>query len=317
MAQLPVAVIESIATHHGVIDRASFVEHGVSLHQINRRIESGRLVRMHYGVYRSAEWPDSERARCIAACLAATDGAISHTTAARLWNLRRCTGDAVHLTIARCSRVRIAGVVLHRSAHWTPAEIVTLDDGIRVTSPARTVCDLASVLGEEDLASVIEQVLDTFDLRSHTIERTARTMLAPGWRGSSTLRRVLAQRAPGSSPQDSHLEVRLGRALVAAGLPAPVPQHPIPLDDGVVIHADLAYPGLRLAIEVDHRAWHSGDRASVDKRRDRRVRLAGYETVRVSDDDLTRRFGETVDHLVRIYRLRSGAVVGEVDATER
>ena len=95
MAQLPVAVIESIAAHHGVIDRASFVEHGVSLHQINRRIESGRLVRMHYGVYRSAEWPDSERARCVAACLAATDGAISHMTAARLWNLRRCTGDAV------------------------------------------------------------------------------------------------------------------------------------------------------------------------------------------------------------------------------
>lgn len=87
MAQLPVAVIESIAAHHGVIDRASFVEHGVSLHQINRRIESGRLVRMHYGVYRSAEWPDSERARCVAACLAATDGAISHMTAARLWNL--------------------------------------------------------------------------------------------------------------------------------------------------------------------------------------------------------------------------------------
>jgi very-short-patch-repair endonuclease len=62
------------------------------------------------------------------------------------------------------------------------------------------------------------------------------------------------------------------------------------------------FPDAHLVIEIDDRAWHSGDQAALDKRRDRLVKLAGFDTVRVTDDDLRHRFAETLDQVIRIYR---------------
>ena len=194
------------------------------------------------------------------------------------------------------------GVTVHRSITLPRADFVRRDDGIVLTSAVRTACDLAAVLDEDDLASVIEQVLDQHRIQYRTLRRTADALMGRGWPGSTRLRSVLDGREPGAAAHDSHLEVRLARALVRIGMPAPVRQFPVTILPGITVHGDLAYPDARLVIEVDHGTWHSGDQAALDKRRDRLVKLAGFDTVRVSDDDLRHRFDATVDEVAVLYR---------------
>jgi hypothetical protein len=309
VSQLPLAAMDWLAAHHGIIDRSHLAEFGVSANQIQRRLTTGRLLAIHPGVYRSAAWPATELGRCVATCMALPDGAVSHRTAGRLWGLRRCGGDSIDALIPHERRTRITTVQLRRTTAMVPADVVHRPDGIRLTNPVRTVCDLAAVLNEEDLASVIEQVLDEFGVGYVTVRRTAGVLMASGRPGSRRLRAVLLGRPDGAAPQDSHLEVRLLGALVRAGLPQPIRQLPIRLPTGVEVHADLGFPQARLVVEIDHRAWHSGAQGALDKRRDRLVRLAGFDTVRVSEDDLKRRFDETVAEVVAIHdRARRGTV---------
>ena len=303
MAQLPLAVVSWLAAHHGTISHKQLVRRGLSPDQIYRRVLSGRLVRCHDGVYRSGEWPDSELTRCVAACLAVPPGLVSLRTAARLWGLRRCAGAAIDLTVPEPVRTRVSGVDLHRTTMLPASHAVRRSDGIRLTSPMRTACDLAAVLDEEDLASVIDQVLDQHRVRYTTFLRMANDLTRRGWPGGRRLRAVIDGRSVNAAPHDSHLKVVLARALVRAGLPDAVRQQPIEILPAILVHVDLAYPDARLVIEVDHRSWHSGEQAALDKRRDRLVRIAGFDTVRVTDDDLRHRMSETVEQLVTIHRL--------------
>ena len=309
MTQLTPAAAHWFADHHGVADRATLRRLGLSPDQIDHRARVGLLVRIHHGVYRSTQWPETEIGRCIAACMAAPSAVISHGSAARLWGLRRCGTNDIHVSIPLQRTWRADGVVVHRTGTLERSDIVRRADGIRLTNPVRTVCDVAALVSDEDLASVIEQVLDEHRVRYATIARTAYRLIGRGWPASTRLRAVLEGRPDGAAPHDSHLELRLARALVRAGLPEPVRQLPITLLDGMTIHADLAYPARRLVIEIDHRTWHSGAQAALDKRRDRLVRLAGYSTVRVTDDDLRQRFASTVDEVVAIHALARRARV--------
>ena len=55
--------------------------------------------------------------------------------------------------------------------------------------------------------------------------------------------------------------------LVLAGLPRPVPQYPVRLPSGLVLHPDVAWPEYRVGAEYDGE-WHAEDRAlDLDRRR--------------------------------------------------
>ena len=299
---LPSAANHWLAEHHGVISSRRLQRIGLSEPQVLRLAVTGQLVRVHRGVYRSAQWPQTSEGRCVAACLAVPRGAISHKTAARLWGLRRCSGDDdIELLTASDWTTKTLGVTVHRASDLVGSDVVRRRDGIVLTSPVRTACDLAARLDDEDLASVIEQVLDDYRVRYRTVLRTAQRLMRTGWAGSARLGRVTALRQPGAAAHDSHLEVSFARALVSAGLPAAVAQLPIRTADGIVVHGDLGFPNASLVVEVDHRTWHSGAQAALDKRRDRLVKLAGFDTVRVTDDDLKRRFDATVAEVVAIH----------------
>ena len=80
---------------------------------------------------------------------------------------------------------------------------------------------------------------------------------APG-RSMSKVHAVLGARIPGYDPGDSDLETRALRALTAAGLPPPKQQHRMVLR-GKKVRIDLAYPELKIAIELDSWKYHGGD----------------------------------------------------------
>src|SRR4051812_25569902 len=98
----------------------------------------------------------------MAATLAVGDGTLlSHRFAAELWGVGPELCGAVEVTsVGRRGRSR-DGITVHTARRLAPADATT-HHGIPVTAPARTLLDLATVIGRRDLARAVEQaeVLD-------------------------------------------------------------------------------------------------------------------------------------------------------------
>ena len=126
-----------------------------------------------------------------------------------------------------------------------------------------------------------------------------------GRNGSARVNRVLSRRPAWQKPADSGLELKVLRALEARGVRPIVRQFPITLPNGIVIHPDGAIPSIAWAVEIDHVTWHGGrTTAQEDKARDRALRRLGWQVDRVTDDDVRRRFRETIDELVELVDVR-------------
>ena len=98
----------------------------------------------------------------MAAVLAAgNDAVLSHTTAGGAWAIRPLGAGLIHVTVpGDVGRKRRQGIRIHRSRTLTPSDTTT-HLGIPITTPARTIIDLASTL--EPLP--LEQALDQADRR--------------------------------------------------------------------------------------------------------------------------------------------------------
>jgi hypothetical protein len=116
---------------------------GIARRGVGRRVDVGRLHRVHRGVYAVGHPGLSPEGRWIAAVLACGDTAVlSHGDAAVLWGLLRPLGGPVHVSVPTSSGVRQRrGIRLHRCTSLRPVHVTTRL-GIRVTNPARTIDDL-------------------------------------------------------------------------------------------------------------------------------------------------------------------------------
>ena len=264
--------------------------------------DSGLIVPVHRGVYRIGSHADSFEQRCLAACMAAPDAAISGCTAGRLWGIRKVFTDDVHLISRRA--VKLAGVACHRTDLLRRSHI-TERAGLRVLTPNRLLCDLAWFLDDADLESVFEQMLDRRMLSVVAARDAAREFAARGRPGSVRLGSVIDSRPTWLRPVDSDLELRLWRELDRRAVTMER-QHPVSLDSGITVHLDLADPVLRFGIEVDHVTWHGGRLDTQrDKRRDRELARIGWMVSRVTDDDIRDRLDSTVREIIEIAAHRS------------
>ncbi len=84
----------------------------------------------------------------------------------------------------------------------------------------------------------------------------------PG-RSLKAMHKVLGERWPGYDPGESDLETRAVRAIARAGLPLPRQQYRMRLA-GRPVRIDLAYPELKIAIEVDSWEFHGQVRSQFD-----------------------------------------------------
>lgn len=297
MKPLPRPLLADARDRCGLITVADLRSHGIVGRARVALFESGQLLRVHRGVYKLASHPDCFEQRCLAACLAAPNAALSGPTAGRIIGLRKVFTEEIHV-IAR-EAVHLAGVTAHRTELLGRADIETRG-GLRVLRPGRLLCDLAAHLDEAALESVLEQMLDRRLLGIRAARSAAKQFIAPGRPGSRRLARVLESRSSWLKPVDSDLELRVWRALDARGLRL-VRQYPVLLDSGVTVHLDLAQPEIRFGVEIDHITWHGG-RLDVqrDKQRDRELMTIGWVVSRVTDEDVSIRLHATVDQLIEI-----------------
>ena len=143
-----------------------------------------------------------EMARCAALCTSRPDLVIAGPTAGRIWGLRRTPRDGlVHVIAAPGSHpCREPWVRPYRTALLADDELVLRPDGIRLTSPPRTVVDLTRYVDVTSLQSIVEHVLDVGYCTESTLSRTAERINTPGraWvRRVSPGTRIASPRGPG------------------------------------------------------------------------------------------------------------------------
>ena len=180
------------------------------------RIASGRgwLRRMHRGVYLVGPL-EAPHSRAMAATLAAGAGAVlSHYSAAVLWGLRPPREGPTDVTVpGRKTRPR-PGIRVHRG-HLHPTD-VTRHHGVPVTSPARTLLDLATTVTQRDLARATEEAQVQRRVSTHSLnEQFSRY---PTHRGTAALRKAIRT---DPALTRSEAERRLLALIRAARLPDP------------------------------------------------------------------------------------------------
>lgn len=162
---------DSVALHRraysqdGYFTTAQARECGFSRQLLAHHVHAGRYERVRRGLYRLTGFPGSSSEGVRAKWMAVgTDRAlVSHESALELHGLSDVFPTAVHLLVARSDRgiKPPAGVVIHTTnTHWGPGEVTTID-GIRTTTPSRTILD-AAVAGTapEQIEMAVRQALD-------------------------------------------------------------------------------------------------------------------------------------------------------------
>ena len=262
---------------YGVVSRDQLRRLGIGDSGIAERIRTGRLHRLHRGVYAVGHTQLRREGRWFAAVLAGGPGAVlSHADAAALWGIRPTSAAVIDVTVpTQNGRLKRKGLRLHRSRRLGAGQ-VTVHERIPVTTVARTLLDLADVLSEQALKRAIDETehLRLFDLAALITVVQGN----PGRRGATLLR---AAQGPLELTR-SELERRFLEIVDRHGLPRPQVNTRI-----AGYEVDFAWPDAALVVETDGFAAHGTRTAFVnDRLRDRRLRRAGFETVRLTSDDL-------------------------------
>ena len=127
--------------------------------------DGGRFLRIRRGLYRLRHYPASPREDLLAAWLAAgaRSAVISHESALELFDLSDVVPTAVHVTVPRSQRYRptLPGVQVHTTTRELRPTDVVVRDGMRVTSPVRSILDAAEAgLSPEHVIAAVTQALD-------------------------------------------------------------------------------------------------------------------------------------------------------------
>ncbi len=280
----------------GVVARSQLLAAGLTRKAVEVRLESGRLVPLHRGVYAVGHARLRREGYWLAAVLAVGPGAVlSHREAAALHGVRPTSRPTIDVTTTRRG-ARLKGVDVHGVRSLDSADITAVA-GIPVTTVARTLVDLAAVVNAESLAKAFSEAerMQTLDLRAIHAARartTGRTGQGPR-RLAAALQELEAQ---ATTLTRSPLEVSFKTLIDRAGLPKP--QTNMRLEGHEV---DACWPDRRLVVELDGWHYHRTRRAfQRDRQRDQELMAAGYKVVRFTHHDVTGRPAHVVDTLRRL-----------------
>jgi uncharacterized protein DUF559/putative AbiEi antitoxin of type IV toxin-antitoxin system len=280
----PDEAIAAIATAQGgVASLAQLRGAGLGDGAIEHRARTGRLHRIHRGVYAVGHPAIGREGRAFAAVLACGRQAwLSHASAGAWWDLRPSAAAAVDVLAETYHRH--AGIRLHRS-RALEARDTTSHRGLPITSVARTVLDLAATLSPHHLERTLAHA-ERLHLYDHAaiLDVLARNN---GHRGTCRLAAAIAHQ-PAYTRSD--LEARVLHLIRAGGLPEPQANRVLTAPDHPRLEVDLYWPAHRLIVETDGYAYHR-TRADfeTDRRRDAALTAAGYKVLRFTarTDDIT------------------------------
>lgn len=269
-------VIARIAVRqHGVVSQVQLLSAGISTSSISRRVNAGRLYRVHRGVYavgRLGLTPKGAWMAAVLACRTSAAGgaqsrgvALSHRSAAALWGMLPPPGGPVDVSVVGTGgKAKRRGIRIHRCQTLLPA-CVTSRKGIPVTTSARTISDL---------------------------RRAALARSQPGAISQKELRRAIRQAELlglplGSDVISDRTRSELERLFLrlCTRHRFPVPEVNVRVGD---LEVDFLWRDKHLVVETDGYRYHRGKVAfENDRNRDLRLRALGYDVVRITHHQVT------------------------------
>ncbi len=285
------SVVTAIARgQYGLFSRIQVLAAGGDDKLISRRLQFGRWLRLAPGVYSLPGWPDSwRRSLCAAHLDVGLYSVVSHEAAAAIHGLPLFPPNAIVLTVPHGDHERTRrGVRVHQSTDLRSSHVTTID-GLPVTTVARTLFDLAAVVGRERLARSLDEAHVSRLCPISEVQGLYDALRRPGKRGMKRLAQLLAVRGPGYVPPESVLEWRLHKVLDDPRLPKPRRQFHVPWRSAAEQRVDLAFPEAHVIVEGDGRRWHARmDQMAADRRRDREAMNHGWRCYRFVWEEITR-----------------------------
>jgi very-short-patch-repair endonuclease len=256
---------------YGHVTRSQLLALGLRSATIDGRLESGRLVAVHAGVYAVGAPRDEPVARAAAAVLSCGPGAVlSHSSAATLWGMKARWEPPFEVTHT-VVRVR-SGIRTHRCRTLRHRDI-RRHLGIRVTSPARTLLDIAPAISTRALARAVNDARRSGHVHVETLADLLRH--CPNHPGAKLLAPYVERPA---GPTRSEFEDAFLAFAAEHRLPEPLVN--TTLNGGEV---DALFPHQMVIVELDGWDFHNDRTAfETDRERDASALAAGYATVRIT-----------------------------------
>jgi len=219
------------------------------------------------------------------------NGIISGVSAARIWGI---WGDGdpveVEVTLVGAQARRPAGVRLRRVARLQSHEI-RRRHGVPLTSPSRTLLDLAAVLTPLELEAALANARRLALVRDTHIRRTLASA-SPRTAGIARLRDLLDSETAARDTRSKY-ERKLLRLIELAELPPPVTNVTVA---GHMV--DMLWPDARLVVEFDSWTFHRDRRAfETDRLRDQDLAVHGLQVTRLTGNQIDQHEHATVARL--------------------
>jgi hypothetical protein len=272
-----VRLIEVAAAQHRCVTRRQLLALGYADDAIVHRLNERRLVHMHDGVYAIAPAPYGDRTRWMAATLTTPGSALSHASAGAAYGFRPLNAPFVVITRAGSGGPEHKdGVLVCRST--TLAGNTTTLENIPITTPERTLIDLAPALHDRALARAVREAI-----RLNTTTPSDLFIALARHRGRRGTRRLHAalSRYAGLPLNRARSDAE---ALALATIRATGRPEPVLNAQSEGQEADLAWPQHRRIVELDGPQFHLD--ASEDLRKQRTWEAAGWTVHRLPTDDV-------------------------------
>ena len=286
--------IASLATaQDGAVSHEQLIALGLSRRAIGNRLAIGRLHAVHHGVYAVGHEAMTDRGRGFAALLSAGSGAVlSHRGAGAFLGFVPELPATLDVTRADDRRRSRPDLVVHRASLDPETEVVR-QDGLLLTTPARTIADLAATRP----AVEVERAWAEAQFQRRLQPSELATAIRPGHRGARLLTRLVGE----PEPTRSDLERALMKALRAAGLP--LPQVNVRMGPYLV---DFLWSAERLVVETDGWKAH-GHRGAFerDRMRDAMLGARGFAVLRFTWRQVKNETARVTVAIAQVLALRS------------
>lgn len=295
--QRPDAVIADLAAkQRGLVTRAQLLAAGLTGTIVRSRIRAKLLHPIYPGVYQVGPVAPTHVRERAAALVCGPGAVVSHQSAASLWGLLPALGEDDPVDVSVQGDRRRRGIRAHRVS-GLERHVVDHVDGIPITTPARTLCDLAGVLSRREL----EQAMAKAERKELASPKEVRSLVdrAPMRRGNPLIRSILD--APASPALTrSEAEERLLALTRKARLPAPETNARVGRYE-----VDFLWRRQRLVVEVDGYAFHSSRRNfESDRSRDADLAAKGLQVIRFTWHQIANEPEATLARLAQVLARR-------------